>query len=375
MISFFNKKETEQIKALILNQEILENENLLLKNEVELLKKRIASDKTHDITLAQVEELMTFENEQMKSGMMDIQGCLASSVQAAKETLNCVNLLMSEFTTRSENLNKISLAIQSLSSVSEESGVAVEGMSSRAEEITSILSLIRGIAEQTNLLALNAAIEAARAGEAGRGFAVVADEVRGLADKTQTAISEIAEVLTSLKENVGSVAKVSSELTSNVDSVVTDMVNFESHLHKIDYQVKDHFKDINVMTDMVFMSLAKSDHLLWKINTYLSINKREPVFDFVDHHNCRLGKWYYEGEGKQFFSHSSHYKALEQPHSVVHNGTKDIFELIKQENINYAHLMQAVRLMEESSQAVFDSLSKITQDTGHERNLTEGESL
>ncbi len=68
-------------------------------------------------------------------------------------------------------------------------------------------------------------------------------------------------------------------------------------------------------------------------------------------------------------------KALEQPHSVVHNGTKDIFELIKQENINYAHLMQAVRLMEESSQAVFDSLSKITQDTGHERNLTEGESL
>ncbi len=374
MISFFNQEKSQQYKALILKQEQLENENLLLKKEVEQLKAQLSTEKMHQVSLTQAEELMTFENEHMKSGMMDIQGSLANSVQAAKETLNCVSLLMSEFAARSENLNKISTAIQSLSSVSDESGVAVEGMSARAEEITSILSLIRGIAEQTNLLALNAAIEAARAGEAGRGFAVVADEVRGLADKTQTAISEITEVLTSLKENVASVAKVSSELTSSVDSVVKDMVHFESHLHKIDEQVKDHFKDIDIMTDMVFMSLAKSDHLLWKINTYLSINKHEPVFDFVDHRNCRLGKWYYEGEGKEFFSHSSHYKALEQPHSVVHNGTQDIFELIKHENIDFTHLMQAVKLMEESSQAVFDILSKIAQDAkhghGHGHNIT-----
>ncbi len=82
-----------------------------------------------------------------------------------------------------------------MTDISKHSVEAVEGMSSRAEEISSILALIRGIAEQTNLLALNAAIEAARAGEQGRGFAVVADEVRGLADKTQSAIAETNEVI------------------------------------------------------------------------------------------------------------------------------------------------------------------------------------
>ncbi|MCW8928707.1 MAG: CZB domain-containing protein [Gammaproteobacteria bacterium] len=103
--------------------------------------------------------------------------------------------------------------------------------------------------------------------------------------------------------------------------------------------------------------------MLWKINTYLSINNREPVFQFVDHHNCRLGKWYYEGEGKEFFSQSNHYQALEKPHSIVHNGTKDIFELITNEKLDYSKLMQAVKLMEDSSQEVFDSLSEIAQDS------------
>ncbi len=366
---FFNKQKNQDIKALTLKLEAFENEISTLKNENEQLKTQLAAENNKSTSLTQVEDLMTFENEQMKSGMMDIQNCLAGSVQAAKETLECVSLLSSEFTTRSKNLNNISGAIRSLSTVSGESEVAVEGMSARAEEITSILSLIRGIAEQTNLLALNAAIEAARAGEAGRGFAVVADEVRGLADKTQIAITEINDVITALKENVNSVSNVSTQLTNNVELVVNDMVNFESHLHEIDSQVKDHFKDINVMTDMVFMSLAKSDHMLWKINTYLSINKQEPVFDFVDHHNCRLGKWYEEGEGKTFFSHSEHYKALEQPHSMVHNSTKKIFELIKKETPDYAQVIEAAHLMEDASQKVFDGLSEIAQDAKRENHL------
>jgi hypothetical protein len=63
-------------------------------------------------------------------------------------------------------------------------------------------------------------------------------------------------------------------------------------------KVDSFFEDISINTVNVFMSLAKLDHVLWKVNTYLSVSKGEPAFDFVDHHNCRLGKWYYEGEGK-----------------------------------------------------------------------------
>lgn len=116
------------------------------------------------------------------------------------------------------------------------------------------------------------------------------------------------------------------------------------------------------MSDSVFMSLAKLDHILWKVNTYLSVNKREPAFDFVDHHNCRLGKWYYEGEGKQFFSKSRHYGSLENPHAEVHNNTHDIFDLLKQQPLDYDALMVAISKMEDGSHEVFDALDRIRAD-------------
>ncbi|MCU7834366.1 MAG: CZB domain-containing protein [gamma proteobacterium symbiont of Taylorina sp.] len=365
MFGFLNNKNNTQISELTQQRDNLSDENSLLKDEIEVLKIQLEQSVKTKKTLTQVENLVKFENEKLKSGILDIQASLAQSVEAAKSTLECVSMLKVETGIRSVQLQNISSNINELTAVSGQSGQAVEGMSSRAEEITSILSLIRGIAEQTNLLALNAAIEAARAGEAGRGFAVVADEVRGLADKTQKAITEINDVINSLKDNVNSVSSTSAELISHISNTVEEMSGFQVKMDEIDSQVHSRFTDINLMTDKVFMSLAKTDHILWKINTYLSINNREPVFQFVDHHNCRLGKWYYEGEGKEFFSHSSHYQVLEQPHSIVHNSTKDIFKIIEQEDIDYDQLMQAVQVMEDSSQQVFDSLSEIAQDAQH----------
>ncbi|PMG75222.1 chemotaxis protein [Shewanella sp. 10N.286.51.B7] len=98
--------------------------------------------------------------------------------------------------------------IQSLASQLSDSSNVVADLESDSETIGSVLDVIRGIAEQTNLLALNAAIEAARAGEQGRGFAVVADEVRNLAMRTQESTEEISKIISTLQSRTHSIVQL-----------------------------------------------------------------------------------------------------------------------------------------------------------------------
>ena len=145
-----------------------------------------------------------------------------------------------------EGLGVIGQTTASIELLANEMNVAmqeVEGLASSSEQIGSVLEVIRSIAEQTNLLALNAAIEAARAGEAGRGFAVVADEVRNLAKRTQDSVEEIRQVIEGLQSGTkevvstmhsshrqaqGSVAQVEQAVAAlqrigQAVSVITDM--------------------------------------------------------------------------------------------------------------------------------------------------------
>ena len=112
------------------------------------------------------------------------------------------------------------------------------------------------------------------------------------------------------------------------------------------------------------MSLAKLDHVIWKVNTYLSVSHKKPAFGFVDHKSCRLGKWYNEGLGKKFFSSTPSYGKLDLPHSKVHNATHHVFDAIKNEEVNYDYAIKALLEMEQASKDVFKLLDQIL----HERH-------
>ncbi len=108
-------------------------------------------------------------------------------------------------------VNGVTTSIHALASEVERAASAMQTLEADTGSIGAILEVIRGIADQTNLLALNAAIEAARAGEQGRGFAVVADEVRTLAQRTQQATQEIHEMIARLQTGSSNAAKVMEE--------------------------------------------------------------------------------------------------------------------------------------------------------------------
>ncbi len=123
--------------------------------------------------------------------------------------------------------------IDSLSREMEQASTTVAGLQQRSEEIGSVLDVIKGISQQTNLLALNAAIEAARAGEQGRGFAVVADEVRALATRTQKATEEVEEMIDQLQQGARQVFEVMEQSREHAQKSAQQSAEAGSSLESI----------------------------------------------------------------------------------------------------------------------------------------------
>jgi methyl-accepting chemotaxis protein len=232
------------------------------------------------------------ESEQTATAMNEMTATVAEVVQST----NFAAEQAKQANDHAENGNIIVRnSIDSISQLSNQIGTTAEVISHLAKEsqnIGQVLSVIKGIAEQTNLLALNAAIEAARAGEQGRGFAVVADEVRTLAKRTQDSTLQIETMIGGLQKSVvlavssmdeglvlvnnandktSSAGVVLSEIVTSVDSINELNTQIATAAEEQSYVAESINKSIIAINDITKASSAATEKLTHSVNDLQSL--------------------------------------------------------------------------------------------------------
>jgi len=197
------------------------------KTVVEVKENAKLTEEISDATQSHAKDLYDSAHRQTemvresKELVSQVETEINTSEQLAIQTTEDTQLNLSTLEEMSSSLNKVVDAILQASEEEVEMSVKINSLADQTLKIKDVLEMIKDIADQTNLLALNAAIEAARAGEHGRGFAVVADEVRKLAERTQKSLTEIDATIGVVVQSVGDVSENMNENAKNI-KIISD---------------------------------------------------------------------------------------------------------------------------------------------------------
>lgn len=277
-------------------------------------------------------ELHSLNTKHLIQNLKQNQADLVSISQEMEQIEGIADRSQTEAMASRNSVERMVVALRRIHETIDSVVTVIEQLGQDSHKVAESLSIITDIADQTNLLALNAAIEAARAGEQGRGFAVVADEVKALSRRTKDAAVDVTHTIESFNVRVDQMVEQARE--SNRESAeVSELVEqFSAQFDAIADGANQTKRYLSHAKDRTFGSLTKADHVIFKQYGYLLFDDSRSwpeEEDAVqrDHTECRLGHWYYDGLGAESFSNTRAYGQLEAPHAAVHRLVQDAVSL------------------------------------------------
>ncbi len=338
--------------------EALRNENSELKDRIAQLESALSHYQSENVEKkAEIrEELLKTLIGSYEDGVHFLQNTIEVNLSMLSE-INDLNSKTTERIAQVETqTGEIEHSVENIQQYTEQLRDDSATLNNSVMSIAEIINLIKDISDQTNLLALNAAIEAARAGEHGRGFAVVADEVRKLAERTQKATQEVEINISGLKQNSNNMLQISDTFSEESQKIMQILETFRTNVDYVQQNSAKITEETKNVTDEINVSNGKIDHVNLKLRAYEAALKHEKA-NIPDEHSCRFGKWFDQIAKTNLKNNAKVVNQVNRDHANVHQSLAKALEAFSKDSIQEQERgLEYFKSVEKSSKEGFEAL-------------------